>query len=62
MRTPMTTLVSQVAPPSPRGSRPIGAVASGPKVSPAGSRVEPFPSRRLSEVLKAINPGITDGV
>jgi Transposase DDE domain group 1 len=39
-----------------------GTVASGPKVPPAGSRVEPLPSRWLSEVLKAINPGITDGV
>ena len=40
----------------------IGTVASGPKVPPAGSKVGRFPSRRLPEVLRAINPGIADGV
>jgi hypothetical protein len=40
-----------------------GTVASGPKVPPAGSRVEPL-SRPdgCRKCSKAINPGITDGV
>ena len=38
-----------------------GTVASGPKVRLAGSKVELLPSRRLPEVLKAINLGIADG-
>jgi hypothetical protein len=42
-----------------RGDAAKGTVASGPKVPLADSR---FPSRRPPEVLKAINPGIADGI
>jgi hypothetical protein len=39
-----------------------GTVASGPRVPSAVAKWSRFPSRRLLEVLKTINPGIADGV
>ena len=60
---PMRHRVQRRRPGRATGSAgPLGTVASGPKVPPADSKVEPLPVLRLPEVLVAIDPGIADGV
>jgi len=60
-RVAPTTETAATGNPTPLSDR-SGTLASGPKVRLAGSKVKPLPSRRLPEVLKAINPGLADDV